>query len=77
MGLDMYLRAQKYVGGWKHSPEENREEFKAVLSAVGWTEGDVSSESPSVNVSVAKASSNSASATKPAACSTSPPTRRT
>jgi hypothetical protein len=51
MGLDMYLRAEKYVGGWEHGPDESKAEFKAVLNAIG-AEGIASEYSPSLTVNV-------------------------
>lgn len=51
MGLDMYLSASKYVGGWKHSDEEKRKKYAAIREMVGM--GDVGcEESPSLTVSV-------------------------
>lgn len=35
MGLDMYLEARKYVGGWSHSKPEEQEAYKAVTEVVG------------------------------------------
>lgn len=50
MGLDMYLKADKYVGGWNHSTDEEKATFKQLLKIAG-TEGLIASRSPSVNVS--------------------------
>lgn len=50
MGLDMYLKAEKCVGGWNHSTDEEKATFQQILKAVG-TEGLSTPESPSVNVS--------------------------
>lgn len=46
MGLDMYLYAQKYVGGWSHMKDTS--EFSA-LSAL-YPEIEVSEDSPSIEV---------------------------
>jgi len=50
MGLDMYLKADKYVGGWNHSTDEEKATFKQILKAVG-AEGLSTPESPGINVS--------------------------
>jgi hypothetical protein len=49
MGLDMYLRADKYVSGWPHAPDDARKQYEAILALVGLPgcEG-----SPSVQVEV-------------------------
>jgi len=49
MGLDMCLEADRYVGGWKHSDEEEKKLYKQLLQAVG-TEKLASPKSPSVHV---------------------------
>ncbi len=38
MGLDMYLRASKYVGGWKHSTDEERNEYERMVELFGMKE---------------------------------------
>jgi hypothetical protein len=35
MGLDMYLEARKFVSGWNHRPEEERELYKNIVESVG------------------------------------------
>jgi hypothetical protein len=38
MGLDMYLNAEKYIGGWDHSADEEKTLFKQIIQAVGTEE---------------------------------------
>lgn len=52
MGLDMYLKAEKYVGGWKHSPAEDRDKFAKLLTTVGLSPEDIASDSPSATLTV-------------------------
>jgi hypothetical protein len=40
MGLDMYLRADKYVGGWDHNPKYS--EFDALVKLTGMKPTDAS-----------------------------------
>lgn len=47
MGLDMYLRAETYVGGWDHMPAADKAKFKAIADAVGIVPTE---RSPSFNV---------------------------
>lgn len=49
MGLDMYLLAEKYVGGWKEDGDDEKSCFKQILKLVG-TEKLVASDSPSLLV---------------------------
>jgi hypothetical protein len=35
MGLDMYLTAQKYIGGWRHAPDGERNEFERLVELFG------------------------------------------
>ncbi len=35
MGLDMYLTAKKYVGGWDHSTDKEKEAYAAITAAIG------------------------------------------
>ena len=35
MGLDMYLDAELYVGGWRHSEPKEKNVFKAIEEATG------------------------------------------
>jgi len=35
MGLDMYLKAERYVGGWNHSEPGEKETFNKLLKALG------------------------------------------
>jgi hypothetical protein len=37
MGLDMYLKANKYIGGWEHTPEDERKLYSALREATGVT----------------------------------------
>lgn len=52
MGLDMYLRADKYVSGFNHQNDEQRAKFTSILAALGMTEKDVAEGSPSVTVRI-------------------------
>lgn len=52
MGLDMYLSTDEYVGGWDHMAPEQQERFNKVLAALGMSQTDVASESPSLTVKV-------------------------
>lgn len=49
MGLDMYLSAEKYVGGWDYLPEAEKNLFDLIVQGVG-TKELVTSGSPSVYV---------------------------
>lgn len=51
MGLDMYLWAEKYVSGFKHSGRLENDKFKNILAAAGLS-GTETSSSPSARVSV-------------------------
>lgn len=35
MGLDMYLEAERYIGGWKHSSEWERNRYEKILALTG------------------------------------------
>lgn len=35
MGLDMYLKASKYVGNWKHANEDEKAKYAAITHALG------------------------------------------
>ena len=35
MGLDMYIEAEKNVGGWDHNSDETKGVYKTILEAVG------------------------------------------
>ncbi len=50
MGLDMYLRASKYVGGWRHSTDGERNEYERMVELFGMTDY-VDDGSPSIDVS--------------------------
>lgn len=52
MGLDMYLYAEKYVGGWDFGKEEEQKTYKKIYAACGLKAGDVCKESPSLTVSL-------------------------
>jgi hypothetical protein len=47
----MYLYAERYVPGWSHTADENREKFNAITELAGFG-GLVSEEVPSVTVRV-------------------------
>lgn len=49
MGLDMYLSAEKYIGGWNHSADEEKSLFDLIVRKVG-TQELVASRAPSVQV---------------------------
>lgn len=51
MGLDMYLKANRYVSGWDHQTDEEKDRFKAIVSALGATDW-VENNSPSVDLSL-------------------------
>jgi len=48
----MYLSAEKYVGNWNHSRDEEKERFKATLRVLGINESHVAEGSPGLTVSV-------------------------
>lgn len=35
MGLDMYLTASKYIGGWDHSSKKEQDSYKDILKGLG------------------------------------------
>lgn len=47
MGLDMYLTARKYISGWEHGEEHERETFKKLLALVSIPVEAVSKGAPS------------------------------
>lgn len=47
MGLDMYLYAERYIGGWQHADEKQRDTFQKVTALANLPTTD---ESPSVEV---------------------------
>lgn len=51
MGLDMYLKASKYVGGWDHSDAASKQEYESVIKTVGMDRLRCD-DSPSIDVSV-------------------------
>src|SRR5580704_192253 len=51
MGLDMYLKASKYVGGWEHFGETERALYASLVSQVGLP-GFRCENSPSAEISV-------------------------
>ena len=51
MGLDMYLEAEMYVGGWDHAKEPERALYRSLLESVG-LQSVASPDSPSIHVSV-------------------------
>ena len=50
MGLDMYLKANKYVSGHDFNKDEEKALYRQILKAVG-TEDLVTSDSPGISVS--------------------------
>lgn len=53
MGLDQYLTARKYFGGWKHSKQEERDAYAAILRASGLDPDKATAEgSPHAHVEV-------------------------
>jgi hypothetical protein len=51
MGLDMYLKAERYLDGWKHHTEAERKLYADCLALVGLTPADVATEgAPSGNI---------------------------
>jgi hypothetical protein len=51
MGLDMYLSASRYLAGWEHANAAEQAIFNAVREAAGLEAGDITSESPSGDIS--------------------------
>lgn len=51
MGLDMYLKASCYIGGWEHSGEAEKALYAALLGQLG-LKVPICEGSPSVTVSV-------------------------
>jgi hypothetical protein len=52
MGLDMYLRAQRYIGDWEHSSnDKERETYKATLALLGLPY-PICGDSPSITINV-------------------------
>lgn len=47
MGLDMYLKARKYISGWNHNKEGEKFLFAKTLKVAGLTMKDVAEGSPS------------------------------
>jgi len=52
MGLDMYLRARKYVSDYSYQEGKERDEFEGILSAIGLDRDDIAVETPSAYVEV-------------------------
>lgn len=52
MGLDMYLKARLYIGGWNHGSEAERSRFSAVLTAAGFPREAVSDGAPYAGLEV-------------------------
>jgi hypothetical protein len=50
MGLDMYLKASKYVSGYDHNTDADKKQFKSILRAAGIPLSCVCDESPSMDV---------------------------
>lgn len=49
MGLDMYLSASKYAGGWEHSKEESKELFNKLADTLG-VKDVICESSPAITV---------------------------
>jgi hypothetical protein len=52
MGLDMYLEARRYVGGWSHSKQQEKDLYAEVLKVIGMPPEHASAHSPSLTVQV-------------------------
>ena len=52
MGLDMYLKAEKYISGWDHSKNEAKEQFAKIIDAAGLDSEDIATGSPSGTLSL-------------------------
>lgn len=52
MGLDMYLRARKYVSDYEYQQGKETEQFQGILSAIGLDREDICEETPSAYVEV-------------------------
>jgi hypothetical protein len=52
MGLDMYLKATRYVNGWDNQTIEQKRDFAVILKKIGLTGADVEPNSPSMDISV-------------------------
>ncbi len=52
MGLDMYLRARKYVSDYSYQDGKERDEFEGILSAINLDRDDICEETPSAYVEV-------------------------
>ena len=51
MGLDMYLSANKYVGAWSHSSDEDKETYRKIVNLLGLKDCKCE-ESPHLTVSI-------------------------
>jgi len=51
MGLDMYLSAEEYIGGWGHSGPEAQERYRAALGVLGVKPDMITPGSPHIDVS--------------------------
>jgi hypothetical protein len=54
MGLDMYIEAEKNVGGWDHDSDEKKGVYKEILEAVGMATSPCP-DHPSMSVSMVAA----------------------
>lgn len=52
MGLDMYLKAGKYVSGYDHQTEESKADYKRILESAGLDETITKQHAPSLTVNV-------------------------
>lgn len=52
MGLDMYLRARKYVSDYGYQDAIERDQFEGILSAINLDRDDICEETPSAYVEV-------------------------
>lgn len=52
MGLDMYLTASKYVGGWKHCDKSEKATFNKILKSIKLSPSDVSLSCQGIDVNI-------------------------
>lgn len=50
MGLDMYLKASKYLSGWDHASDAEKATFARILDGAGLERADIDGGSPSGSV---------------------------
>lgn len=52
MGLDMYLKASKFVSGYDHAGDAEQKIYGDILAALGLSNEEVSTDSPDLTVAV-------------------------